>query len=294
MKHLTIVTLTIMVILHGTIAHSSHYEIIFKEGAYNYDTSKPETDTANKYLAQVTIKKDGQVLNNDEEIIKGSTLPDSWFFYEVWHGEGNIRPPTDADVERIFSEWENISEVPNNYQLIDNALFDFITNINEVFRYATYIPVIYSGTYSFKIGLHKNGQSIAGLGLPDVPRLIGSSDYNKPYDGSNQDQTLLHYDGGYIRTINKNKDKNYANVANGINIHDGRHDSAYTTPSASKFSLGCITINPKDWNLFNSKLPNIEDWKNNKHTGTVTIIREEPDTTGTPTDIPRIQSVQTF
>ena len=292
MKFLKIGTATIFMFF-ATLAQASHFEIIFTEGAYEYDISKSETDTENKYLAQVIIKKDGVIMNQNE-VIKGSTIPDSWFFYEVWRGEGNITPPNDEDIEKIFNEWEDKSTIPNDYNLLDNNLIQFINDINDVFEKATYIPVIHSGTYKFKIGLHKNGQSSAGLGLPDVPRLIGSYKPQKSYDGRSPDESTLQIDGGYIATINKNTNQNQEKVACGINIHDGRHDSFYIKPSKSKFSIGCITIHPDHWYQFNSKLPNINDWDNEDHTGTVIIIRQTtPDPSSeAPSDIPRIQSVQ--
>ena len=169
-----------------TTTHASNFEIIFYEGEYSFNHNLPETDTENKYLAKVIIKKDG-IIQNEQVTIKGSTLPDSWFFYEIWHGEGNITPPKDSDIEKIFTEWEDELPSQGDFNSTDPNLYNFINDIGRIIKKASYIPVIYSGRYNFEIGLHQNGQSRYGIGIPHVPRLKGSN-FDKPFDGRTPDR----------------------------------------------------------------------------------------------------------
>ena len=263
--------LLLALVVFSEYSIASNYEIIFREGSYEYNTTMPATSHNNKYLAKVLIKKDGVILNPNKTI-RGSTLPDSWFFYEVWHGKGNVNPPNDNDIKRIFTEWEGNRPGSSDYNVIGPNVYKLLNDFESIIKKASYSPVIYSGKYYFDIGVHNNATSPNDTGWPYVPRLKGRN-INSPYDGRDPDKVGNIYVGGYIKTINKNINQKSLYIANGINVHHGRRDENLSSPSSSKYSNGCLTINPSDWEDFYKSLPNIEEWKNAGHLGTITIIR---------------------
>jgi hypothetical protein len=92
--------LTIMFSLSTRAATPVKYTIRFEEGAYTYDSSKPESAPENKYLAKVTVQRDGQTLAT----VRGSTLPNSYYFYVGWHRDGRVAAPTDEDVAKVMAD----------------------------------------------------------------------------------------------------------------------------------------------------------------------------------------------
>ena len=83
-------------LLFVTRVHASAYEITFEEGFYKFATDSTPTDVNSKYLARVTVKKDGRLVAND---IRGSTLPDAWTFYRRWNVElKKTTTPNDTDI----------------------------------------------------------------------------------------------------------------------------------------------------------------------------------------------------
>lgn len=242
-----------------TTSHASSYEITFEEGAYKFDPKSKASDVDNKYLARVTVKKDGQVLAKD---IRGSTLPDAWVFYSRWNVElKKTTAPKDADITEMFEYFEQQSaELRKSDAKIGETR---LADIADIIGVLNHVPAIPSGTYSFVSGLHKNGGSVHGK--PYAARLLGSTAAD-PYDPSVSNSKASDV-GGFIRTLNRNNAQGQKRIANGINIHDGRNSKDY------KDSEGCLTIRPQDWKTFYSALPSPEDWVKGKHTGRLIVVR---------------------
>jgi hypothetical protein len=239
---------------------ADEYEIIFSEGAYSFDKNKGYSDLDNKYLAKVTIKKNGEIITNDVTI-RGSTLSDSIFYYEMWNNETNINPPTDDDIKDIFIKWDKESDISNTD--VPPNLINLINDVREIIKYLASVPVIKSGSYEFTMGCHKNGTSV--YGHPYAVRIKGGIDEKEPYNGKIDSTNLI--DGGIICTINRNSSFKNKCLANGVNIHNGRRQDTY------KDSTGCMTIHPDDWEKFYSRLPNPYIWAKEKHKGKLTIDR---------------------
>lgn len=238
---------------------AAHYEIIFEEGAITYDANSTAEDINNKYLAHVTVKKDGTTLVKD---LRGSTLPDAWAFYRRWNVElKHSAPPNDADVVSIFEQFaEQTAQLrASRAKLGATALADLADILDVLNR----IPVLQSGTYPFVMGIHKSGRS--PYGKPYVPRLLGGT-ADSPYDPA-ASKGVSSTAGGFIRTLNKNNAQGQRKIANGVNVHNGRSSQDY------KDSEGCLTIHPQDWRSFYTVLPSPEDWAKQRHTGAVSVHR---------------------
>ena len=255
-----------LILLFSVNTYAAQYRIVFKEGEHVFDYILPYEDLGNKYLAKVQLYKDEvMILDN----IRGSTLSDSIFYYQMWHDGIKDRSPTDKDIQDIFASWDSQVEGIST----DSNISKFLKDMNEIIRFFASFPVVWSGRYKFVIGLHKNGNSVHGH--PYVPRLRGTWDKENPYNatsGNITDETLSELDGIWLSTINKNNQHAMKKIAAGINIHDGRRSRDY------RDSEGCLTIHPDDWDQFIHKLPNINSWKSEGHTGEVIVIRkhEEP------------------
>jgi hypothetical protein len=245
-------------------AHGAHFRIVITEGENTFDYNLSHSNLMNKYLAMVQLFKDDVLILDG---IRGSTLSDSVFYYQLWHDGIEDRSPTDKDIQKIFADWD--AQVDAN--LIDPNFTSFIQDLNKIIRFFVSIPVVWSGKYKFVIGLHKGGNSVHGK--PYVPRLKGTWDKDKPYNASSEDNTddqVKKLNGIWLATINENKAHGMRKVAAGINIHDGRRSKDY------RDSEGCLTIHPDDWSAFIHTLPTIEDWKSVGHTGEVIVIRKKP------------------
>jgi len=250
-------------ILTGT-AQASEYVIKFQEGAFDFQPSKKFDHLDNKYLSKVTVKKDGEVVAE----VKGSTLPDGATFYTLWHESGQLSSPSDNDVFKLF---EDARTNRSRIQQIQNAALIPYDFLEFMFEWSTYTPVVYSGLYKFSIGLHQEGTSVHGK--PYVPKLYGADKVN-PFSGKDgyqqKDWEANLRDGGFVKSITYNK-MNGANVADGINIHDGR------ISGSQRDSGGCLTINPNYWQKFYQSLPDAKSWVTGKHVGYVVIIRKGED-----------------
>lgn len=262
------------------VAAGDHFEIIFEEGAFPF-RPPPEQDldaawkaaheqTTNKYLARVTVRRNGDVVAQG---IRGSTLPDAPLLYLDWHeqGEGLWRDtsPDDSDVVKVCQHLQALADegggpdpaAPEIFRRVSRAYRDVWFEINS-------LPVLPSGTYCFTMGLHGGGSKYHGH--PYVPRLLGGP-ARQPYDGGGRRirpaSCARLLDGGAIRTLNPNAAHDGAHMAAGINIHDGRRTLDY------RDSEGCLTIHPDDWGKFYMKLPSPDEWRAQGHTGIVTIRR---------------------
>lgn len=247
------------VLLFSLGAQGAEYEVSFVEGAYKFDVNASPTDVNNKYLARVTIKKDGQVVAKD---IRGSTLPDAWAFYVRWNVElKKATAPKDSDVVEMFDHFEKqTTELAKSGAKLGETKLADIAGILDVLNH---VPAIPSGSYTFVTGLHKQGTSVHGK--PYAARLLGAT-AEKPYDPRDANSKATEV-GGFIRTLNKNNVHGQRRIANGINVHDGRTSKDY------KDSEGCLTVRPQDWAAFHGALPSPEDWKKEKHTGRLVVIR---------------------
>jgi hypothetical protein len=235
---------------------------VFTEGEKTFDYGLPKSSLANKYLAKVQLFKDG-VLKLDN--VRGSTLSDSIFYYQLWHTGIKDRSPTDDEIKKIFEAWD--SQVDGG--VVDSNLF--MQDFNEIIKFYASVPVVWSGKYKFDIGLHRKGNSVHGQ--PHVPRLQGTSSENNPYNANNKDNTdeqVRNLNGIWLATINANKAHGMKRVAAGINVHRGRRYKDY------RDSAGCLTIHPDDWEKFIHMFPDIKTWKYGGHTGEVIIIRSKP------------------
>jgi len=241
---------------------AANYEIVVQEGAYQYNKDLPMTDNNNKYLAKVTIKKNGLVVVTD---IRASTLPDAAFFYHSWHSEKKAKPPTDNDVEQIFKKLKNDRAALEAAWNDSNSFIANLIAFTQILEVLNAVPVIWSGKYEFVTGLHKGGKSVHGK--PFAVRTIGGSTIAKAYDGrtASPKPELV---GGFLATINENAAQGMRKVANGINIHDGRISKDY------KDSEGCITIHPDHWNRFHNALPKPGDWTSSQHVGKLSVSRQ--------------------
>lgn len=246
-------------LLFVTTVHASVYEITFEEGVYKFATDSKPTDVNSKYLARVTVKKDGRTVADG---IRGSTLPDAWTFYRRWNVElKKATTPNDNDIVAMFDHFEQqTAGLRKSGAKLGNTKLADIADIVDVLNR---IPAIPSGTYFFVTGLHKQGKSVHGR--PYAARLLGSTASN-PYDPriANSKATEV---GGFIRTLNRNNAQAQEKFAAGINVHDGRTSEEY------KDSEGCLTIRPQDWKAFYSALPSPEEWVKGKHTGRVVVSR---------------------
>jgi hypothetical protein len=260
---------------------ASVYVITFEEGHHTFDQSvgNPYGHKDNKYLATVSVAKDGTVLVSG---LRGSTLPDAPVFYRQWHADGTVYAPVDENIVTFFDTLEKSKQEAygslrsrglgqpvgmGELRVIDNA--DYQRTLNAV-------PVLWSGEYRFAMGLHKNGQSIHGQ--PYVPRVLGRA-AAQPFDARDPIYSPL-WVGGFVSTINANKAQGHRHVAEGINIHDGRTDQ-----QPLKDSVGCLTIHPDDWAKFLAPLPSPQAWSAAGHTGQVIIkrpMRRELKTNSTP------------
>lgn len=253
-------TLLLLTSLHS--ANAAKYEILFEEGVFQYDPASTADDVNNKYLARITVKRDGNVVAKD---LRGSTLPDAWVFYQRWNVElKHTSPPSDADLVAMFEYFEKqtIALRNSNAKLGETSLADIADILDVLNR----VPAIKSGDYPFVMGLHKGGQSVHGQ--PYAPRLLGGTQ-EKPYDPADSTSKAATI-GGFIRTLNKNNAQNQKYLAAGINVHDGRNTRDY------KDSEGCLTLRPQDWNKFYGALPSPAAWTNDRHIGVVSVRRATP------------------
>ena len=257
--------------------NAATYEIVFEEGAFKYDLSSTSESVDNKYLARVTVKKDGIVIAKE---LRGSTLPDAWAFYQRWNVElKHTDAPRDADITSIFEYFEKQTAALGNGNVrLGNTKLADITDLLDVLNR---VPVLKSGEYPFVMGVHKGGRSVHGK--PHVPRLLGGTQ-KKPYDLTDPTSKATT-PGGFIHTLNKNNAQGQKNVATGINIHDGRKDD-----KDYKDSEGCLTIRPQDWKGFYGALPSPEDWSKNKHLGVV-LVRRGVEFTDSPPVAPSSLSI---
>ena len=290
-KQFFAITVVLVVSLFATVSGvvlASEYKVVFTEGAYNFDSNLQLDDLNNKYLATIEVFIDGKSTDSD---IRGSTISDSIFYYQMWNVDGRSVPPNDDDIVDIFSNWEQKTQRWNvkskcgqhpdedivnifsnwgqkNIIIPHNGILnDFLSSMRGVIDYMVYVPVIWSGKYRFEIGQHKNGNSIHGQ--PYVLKLKGTRYENQPYNAKDKinEKDLLKKEGTWISTINKNRAQNMNCITSGINIHRGRRSKDY------KDSEGCLTIHPDDWGCFIRIFPCIKDWKIRGHEGIVEVIR---------------------
>lgn len=286
-------------------ADAAKYIITFVEGEHRYNPNDKPSTLSNKYLAKVTVEVDSVV----KATVRGSTLPDSHFFYVGWHADGRIFSPTDADIERVEP---NIQFTSDRLRSSARAYPDYslgiernLADINDIMRFLSRVPVLWSGTYAFAMGLHQKyrcyeengspkmsgGKRVCAHGYPRVPRLLGGGS-QQPFNPRSTQFNLSAttrplevssgklYQGGWIATINRNNSEGQGRVANGINIHDGRKNDDY------RDSEGCLTIAPgKDWETFYDALPSPEQWYAQGHSGFVIIDRSKQ-RTGTDKPLP--------
>ncbi len=240
-------------------AHAATYEIVFEEGAFQYDSDSPAENQDNKYLARVTVIKDGQILAKN---IRGSTLPDAWAFYKHWNVDlKKTLPPTDTDVLTVFKDFEKqTTSLRESKARVGGTMLADLADILDVLNR---VPVLSGGKYPFVMGIHQGGKSVHGK--PYVPRLLGGTK-ERPYSAGDSSSRASAV-GGYIKTLNKNNAQHQAFIATGINVHDGRKSEDY------KDSEGCLTIRPQDWNTFYRALPTPGEWKKGRHIGVVHIRR---------------------
>lgn len=267
-------------------AYGTHFRIVFTEGENTFNYDLPLSELANKYLAKVQLFKDGELILDD---VRGSTLSDSIFYYQLRHTGIEDRSPTDDDIQKIFEDWD--TQV--NGGVVDSNLMGFLQDINAIIKFYASVPVVWSGKYNFVIGLHKNGSSVHGQ--PYVPRLQGTWNKDTPYNANNTDNTdeqVRNLNGVWLATVNANKAHEMKRVAAGINVHDGRRTKDY------RDSEGCLTIHPDDWSTFINILPNIETWKSKGHTGEVIVIRRKPSVQSPESyalpDLPVIETAKGF
>jgi len=266
-----VMTSTFISAVLSTSTHAASYEILFEEGAFKYGPASSPDDVDNKYLARVTIRRDGSVLAKD---MRGSTLPDAWAFYQRWNGElRHESPPSDTDVKAIFDDFEQRTATlrASDLKLGATKLADLADIVDVLNR----VPALKSGKYPFAIGVHKGGLSVHGK--PYVPRLLGGT-LEMPYDPDDH-ATKATTVGGFIRSLNKNNAHGQQNVAAGINVHDGRRSRDY------KDSEGCLTVRPQDWKTFYSALPSPEEWAKSQHVGVVRVSRGSQATPAAPTNL---------
>jgi len=238
-------------------ATAATYEIVFEEGAYKYMPGANPDDVDNKYLARVTIRKEGSIVATD---IKGSTLPDSVAFYERWNVQlQHAEPPNDAEVLGIFEHLEQRMQEMRSSKLISVEIKRAVEQLVDVLEN---LPVLKTGDYAFVTGVHKGGAGVHGH--PYVARLLGGT-MAAPYDPDIPIKPTIM--GGYIRSLTKNNAQGQRYLASGINVHDGRIGRAY------KDSEGCLTIRPQDWRAFYAALPSPKNWQNGHNTGVVRIKR---------------------
>lgn len=242
-----------------SITDAATYEILFEEGAFQYNSRSSAESPDNKYLARVTVIKDRQILAQN---LRGSSLPDAWAFYKRWNVElKRTLPPTDADVVTVFKDLEQQTTALREARTkVGSTMLADLADILDVLNR---VPVLGGGKYPFAMGIHQGGKSIHGK--PYVPRLLGGTK-DKPFDPVDS-LSKASTVGGHIRTLNKNNAQHQALVAAGINVHDGRKSEDY------KDSEGCLTIRPQDWNTFYQSLPSPDDWKKGGHVGVVHIRR---------------------
>ena len=240
-------------------AHAASYEIVFDEGAFQYDSASSAENQDNKYLARVTVRKDGQILAKN---LRGSTLPDAWAFYKRWNVDlKKTLPPTDTDVLTVFKDFEKqTTSLRESKARVGGTMLADLADILDVLNR---VPVLSGGKYPFVMGIHQGGKSVHGK--PYVPRLLGGTK-ERPYDPVDSASKATTV-GGPIKTLNKNNAQHQAFVASGINVHDGRGSDDY------KDSEGCLTIRPQDWATFYRSLPSPEDWQKGEHIGAVRIRR---------------------
>ncbi|MDP3090875.1 MAG: hypothetical protein Q8N04_09370 [Nitrospira sp.] len=243
-------------------ANAANFEIVFEEGIFKYDSSLTPEHVNNKYLARVTVKKDGNVIVKD---LRGSTLPDAWAFYQRWNIDlKHIGPPSDADIVSTFNHFEKETTAlrNGNAKLGNTSLAD----INDILDVLNRVPAIRSGNYPFIMGVHQAGNPDKRHGKPYVPRLLGGTKDN-PYDPVDESTSRATVTGGFIRTLNRNNKQGQKTIADGINVHDGRIKKDY------KDSEGCLTIRPEDWDSFYGALPSPDEWSKNNHMGIVLVCR---------------------
>jgi len=255
------IVLNLILVLVTRVAHGDVFLVYFDEGDFEYDEKFSASSNNNKYLASVSIKRNGVFLSKN---IRGSTIPDSWILYQGWHIKGkNKVPPTD---EEIISEFDRLERNTDDTDLRDIRIGSTkLADLLEVYDLLNRVPVLPRGIYRFAMGVHKRGES--PFGDPYVPRLIGGT-MNSPYIVDNAFARSYDYEvGGFIKTLNKNNAQGQKKIANGINVHDGGKYMEY------KYSEGCLTIHPDYWEQFYTLLPSPEEWKQNDHEGYIVINR---------------------
>lgn len=273
-----------------TNTHAATYTIMFEEGARTYNPSAKSDYIENKYLARVTVSVDGKTLVT----VRGSTIPDSFFFHGGWYEQGNVNSPIDAAIRGI--EDDLLKKVDGREPGGNPGSYQQFKDIVDTILAA--VPVVQSGTYRFIMGRHQEGRcysdhpldvshspipipgSIQGKykchGVPYVPRLLGTNYPSERAYDSMTDHWSRAGTGGYVTSINRNKEHDFARVATGINIHDGRRSLDI------RDSEGCLTIHPDDWETFYKALPAPNEWYLKEHRGIVEVKRLRSNLTPAP------------
>jgi hypothetical protein len=262
----------LLFLLTSLYAQASQFTIKFHEGYYPYNAKLGKDSTDNKYLALVEIFKDGKQIAT----ARGSTIPDAFLFYSGWFDKGGTASPVDADIEQLEQK------ITDQVTQLRHGTF---ADIADILRVLHEIPVLWSGRYAFRMGIHRALDCYADPaqatipitgpifgkykchGVPRVPRLTGNPKLSAPYDARTMAVDQATTTGGYIATINSNQTQSHKHVATGINIHDGR------VSLELRDSEGCLTIRPSDWSTFYSALPTPNEWDAAGHTGVVEIER---------------------
>ncbi len=203
--------------------------------AYNIVISETYfSEDSNGYNALVNVCKSIDGTNVGETSqFHGRTLPNP---YTKYNDENNNILINDEKLKEKFTEIgeSDLNSIPSGE--IYNILF-----------YDKKKPIIASGKYNFTIKWLQYNQ-FSGKAL------------------------LMVNDGNGIDTLNKYyRDGKWSNSlkASNIWIHKGQEEY----DDANRDSIGCITIDPEEWNSFINLFPDKNEWASNNYIGKVYITR---------------------
>jgi len=98
--------------------------------------------------------------------------------------------------------------------------------------------------------------------------IVEPGEYRFDVERSSRFGKALRLNGGkYVETMNPNPCKHNQYIADGIWVHSGRKAGPV------KGSIGCLTIDPNNWDEFIKLFPSAGDWKKEGFQGKIVIKR---------------------
>lgn len=150
-------------ILFSVNAESSEYIIKFRKGAYECQINKGIKDFENRYLAKVSVYRDGEVLVE----VRGSTLPDSVAFNKhCYNFNGTIIYEGRVDGIALDSKGTSgyLTIDPRDWEKFYRSLPDAEDWSNG--NHTGHVVIVREGESDQECKIHQNCPEVKFVGLP--------------------------------------------------------------------------------------------------------------------------------